>query len=168
MKSFLLIAFSFLLSLSLYGQRSYVDIFNSHSFPCDSEATTLEINICSGQKADFADSLLNKLYKSIVKGIDKEIVNDNKQLTKLQGLKTKNKESESNIGVLIKEINYDKRLKQSIINSQAQWIKLRDANSKVVSINCEGGTGCTAEINSAWLEETLLRIKQLESFYQPY
>jgi uncharacterized protein YecT (DUF1311 family) len=118
MKLFLFIAFFFLLSLISYGQRSYVDIFNSHSFPCDSGGTTLEVNICSGEKADFADSLLNKLYKKILKGIDDEIANDNRQLIKLQRLKTKNKESQSNIEVLIKEINYDKRLKQSIIKSR--------------------------------------------------
>ena len=168
MKPFSLVAFFFLVGYISYGQRSYVDIFNSHTFPCDSEATTLDINICSGEKFDFADSLLNRLYKNILQGIDKEIASDSKQLTELQKLKIKNKESESNIDVLIKEIDFDKRLKQSIIKSQVQWIKLRDANSEVVAINCEGGTGCTAEINSGLLEDTLLRIKQLEAFYYVY
>lgn len=128
----------------------------------------MEVNICSGIKADCADSLLNKLYKKILKGIDKEIADNSKELEKRQKLKTKNKDDQSDIEFLTKEINHSRRLKQRIINSQVQWIKLRDANSEVVSINCEGGTACTAIVNSAWLEETLSRIKQLEDFYQPY
>jgi uncharacterized protein YecT (DUF1311 family) len=56
-------------------------------------------------------------------------------------------------------------LKNSIVESQKQWIKYRDENAEVIGITCETGTGCTAEINGSLISDTLDRIKVLQSLY---
>ena len=145
------------------AQSSLTDVYEAHTFPCDKESTTLEINICSGAKAEFADSLLNKLYRKILKSLDKDILKDK---TILNGKKAGNKQADKDeVSFLLKNIDHNQRLKETIINSQRQWIKLRDANIEVERINCEGGTACVAMVNEAYIEETLDRIKKLESFY---
>jgi uncharacterized protein YecT (DUF1311 family) len=144
------------------AQSSVVDVYNAHHFACDSGSGTLETNICSGVKVHFADSLLNRLYKNLLRSIDKEITHHKTTLTKLKtNIKEPNKDD---IDFSIKSINYSQRLKQSIITSQRQWIKAKDANLAVVKINCEGGTGCIAITNEACIVEILDRIKKLESF----
>jgi hypothetical protein len=56
------------------AQSSVADIYEAHTFPCDSSSGTLEAIMCSGVKAEFVDSLLNRLYKEILKSWTKKLL----------------------------------------------------------------------------------------------
>lgn len=148
------------------AQTSLVDVYNAHTFPCDSAGTTVEINICSGVKLEFADSLLNFAYRKIIKSLNNYIANDKKEIEIEQIKKDTGSESKEYIQSLFKDIDYNQRLKKSIIKSQQQWIKVRDLNYEVTRITCEGGTACTAISNQSLIDDALDRIKKLESFEQ--
>ncbi len=68
------------------------------------------------------------------------------------------------IKFLVEEIDQNARLKKNIIKSQLAWIKERDLNYIVTSINC-GGSGYIACENESLINDTLDRIKKLQSFY---
>jgi uncharacterized protein YecT (DUF1311 family) len=162
MKSLPLLLMLYCIPFYSPAQSSVVDVYDAHNFPCDTGSGTVEINICSGAKAEFADSLLNRLYKKILRSIDKEIKVDQIALAKEKTLsKTPDKDE---ISFHTKSIDQNQRLKKAIINSQRQWIKVRDTNVEVAQINCEGGTSCIAITNDAYTGETLDRIRKLESF----
>jgi uncharacterized protein YecT (DUF1311 family) len=154
-----------LTNFSGYSQSDPIEDFKCHKFPCDSGSTTLEINFCSGAKLEYVDSLLNAIYRKIIKSINKEIVVDEKKLKIKQSIKIDSIKNKDEILFLVNEINYDQRLKTSIIQSQKEWIKMRDLNSKVISITCEGGRECIAINNLAEIDDVLERIKKLQSFY---
>jgi uncharacterized protein YecT (DUF1311 family) len=162
MKFFPLLLLLYCIPFYSPAQSSVVDVYDAHTFPCDTGTGTVEINICSGVKAEFADSLLNRLYKKILRSIDKEIASYQAILSREKAnIKNPNKDD---INSTIKIIDQNQRLKKAIINSQRQWLKVRDANVEVAHINCEGGSGCNAITNDAYTEETLDRIRKLESF----
>ena len=71
MRLVLTILLVFSVSIYSFGQKNYGEIYNSHIFSCDSGTGTVEMNICSGVKVKFADSLLNKLYKKILTSLNK-------------------------------------------------------------------------------------------------
>ncbi|MGG9960728.1 lysozyme inhibitor LprI family protein [Ferruginibacter sp. SUN106] len=161
MKSLVLFLIFYSIPFHSPAQSSVANIYEAHTFPCDTGTGTVEINICSGAKAEFADSLLNRLYKSILRTIDKEIKADQIALAREKMLsKTPDKDQ---IYFRTKSIDQNQRLKKAIINSQRQWIKTRDANVEIAHINCEGGSSCNAMSNEAYTEETLDRIRKLES-----
>jgi uncharacterized protein YecT (DUF1311 family) len=149
-----------LLTAMANAQSSAVDIYTKHHFPCDSGGTTLEVNLCSGEKADFADNLLNKLYKKILNHIDKEI----KRYTGKISTKVNPALDSSEIKFAMNEKSYYVRLRQRLVTSQQQWLKFRSAHCDVESSQCEGGTACTALVNEAYVSETLDRIRQLEGY----
>jgi uncharacterized protein YecT (DUF1311 family) len=148
-----------------YSQSDPIKDFKSHKFPCDSGSTTLEINFCSGAKLEYVDSLLNSIYRKIITSINKEIIDDKKKLKIKQSIKIDSIKNKDDILYLFNEINYNQRLKTSIVQSQKEWIKTRDLNSKVISITCEGGRECIAINNLAEIDDVLERIKKLQSFY---
>lgn len=161
MKSISAIIFFLTISIPLFGQWDPVKVFNTRKFPCDSGQTTLEINFCSGDKNRFADSLLNRLYKEILKNIDKDIAETNNEMKKLMQQKKKTGKDSTDLAVFKEELDYHKRLKSSIVTSQRIWLKQREANTEIVSISFEGGTGRTAATIQADTEEILDRIKKL-------
>ena len=165
MKSIGIFLFVIFLNCFAFGQSDPLENFNSHKFPCDTATTTLEINICAGIKSEYADSLLNDLYNKIIKSIDRDINENKKELKLKQSQKDSSPDRKEYIQFLIKQIEYDQRLKISIIKSQREWIKVRDLNLEVVSITCEGGRECIAIENLSELDDILERIKKLQSFY---
>jgi uncharacterized protein YecT (DUF1311 family) len=160
MKALILVLALYYFPYNATGQESLADVYNNHKFPCDAESTTLAANLCSGIKAEFADSLLNKLYRKILNSIDKEIARHNKSIK----IRPVNKNDSADLRFAVKQKDYYVRMKQSIINSQRQWLKIRELDSEVESILCEGGTGCTAMVNEAYIADTLERIRKLEYF----
>ncbi len=66
-----------------YGQDDVLNEYNNHIFPCDDGGTTIEINICSGIRRDYADSLLNMVYNKIMRSLDKDIL-EAKKMMKLE------------------------------------------------------------------------------------
>ena len=159
MKVFVVIISLYCLPLQAICQSSLVDVYKNHRFPCDDETSNLANNICSGIRYEFADSLMNKLYRKIMKSLDDEIAICNLAIKREKGAK-----DSTNLKFALEDKNRYSRIKQAIVNSQREWIKLRDLNCAVEAIFCEGGTGCTAITNEAYIEETLARIKRLESF----
>ena len=159
MKLFLLLSISFLATTAI-AQSRVVDAYNNHHFPCDSGTSSLEINLCTGEKADFADSLLNKLYHKILKDLDKEIASYSGTVSPKGG----NKLDSSDIKFAIEQRNLNTRIKQNLVKSQQQWLKTRSADCEVQRSMCEGGSGCIGEVNDLYLRETLSRISQLEEF----
>ena len=166
MKYLNIIFFVFLSITYTFGQTDYINDYYSHKFPCDSGSTTLEINICSGIKRDYSDSLLNVVYNKIIKSLNKDIIDNELQLKTEQLKKHTVKEDKEKIEFLIKEISYNKRLKESIIKSQRKWIELRDLNMAVISITYEGGKAFVSIENQSLIDDTLTRIKKLLSFYE--
>jgi len=160
MKVFILFLVLYYVPQKIIGQESLVDVYKNHKFPCDSESTNVKINICSGVKTGFVDSLLNNLYNKILRSIDKEISTHNNAAKQKQT----NKNDSAEVRFAMEQRDYYMRIKQSIVNSQTEWIKLRDLNSRVEQLLCNGGAACTTLVNEAYVEDTLDRIKKLESF----
>ena len=142
------------------------EIFQSHQFPCDTQTTTLEINICLGTKLAFADSLLNVTYHRILRAIDKSINEDNTKIKALSSKKILTNEEKGDLKYYSNDLNHSQRTKQAIIRSQKEWIKLRDSNEEVVRLMCEGGTGCNGEASQSSIDDTMERIKKLQELSQ--
>jgi len=157
-----LLAFIIAMSLqtTIVAQSSVVDIYNDHHFPCDSGVTSLEINLCTGEKADFADSLLNKVYYKIIKELDKQIASYSATISP----KTGKKFDSSEIKFAIEQRKLNVRIKQNLVKSQQQWLKTRSADCELQRCMCEGGSGCIGIVNDLYIRETLSRITQLEEF----
>jgi len=86
------------------AQSSLVTVYNTHIFSCDKGGSTWETNMCSGEKVDFADSLLNKLYNQILKSLDKEIANDKTNIIKERANKDTSKIDKSIIDSCLKKL----------------------------------------------------------------
>src|SRR3982751_472188 len=156
--------FAFLFTTCVFGQSDPIEVYNAHTFACDTGTSTLEITFCVGDKLEYADSLLNDTYKKLIKSIDKSVIDSKKELTITQTKKNLSREDKTTIQVLLKEISNHQRLKASIIKSQKEWVKLRDMNSEVISISCEDGRECNAITILAEIDDTLERIKKLQTF----
>ncbi len=162
MKLLTLIFFVSLLPTLSAAQQSLTEVYESRTFPCDTMSGTTQANICSGKRVAFADSLLNRLYKKIMKTLNSQVVQAKHQV---QEVRAKGKNIDSiEWHYSMELLSYVLKLKTAIETSQSQWIKLKNANIAVIKINCEGGTSCVAITNDALIEEILNRIKKLESF----
>jgi hypothetical protein len=109
MKRIYPLIFLLLCKSHLYSQNDPVSIFNSHVFPCDSGSTTLEVNFCSGDKFDFVDSLLNGVYKRIIKAIDKDIHDDKRRIIEISSKKDTGSNDKESIRFLKDEIAHNDR-----------------------------------------------------------
>lgn len=158
-------SFLFLLSASVFGQEDPVKLFHSHKFPCDTADNTIEINICSGIKRDFADSLLNSVYNEIINALKAEEMEDENKLKVALSKNDTSSITKESIDFIKKDIDYIRKLKNKIVMSQEAWIKSRDLNVDVIVIKSEGGTGFVAQENQSLIEDTLERIEKLKSFY---
>jgi uncharacterized protein YecT (DUF1311 family) len=156
MKSIVSFLFIYFWALNIQAQTDYAKIYQTHDFPCDTAYTTIDITFCVGDKYEFADSLLNHQYQSILLDIKKEIAGNLKRL--------KETTDKQEIEFLLKANDYLQRRRSAIIVSQRNWIKLRDANVDVVAIGCEGGTACNAIRILSEIDDILERIKKLQSF----
>lgn len=157
----LIFLFCFLPGFAI-AQPSLVDFYEAKEFKCDELDGTVNANICSGEKVAFVDSLLNNLYNKIIKNLDKEIVSSKQAILKLRK-KVKYVDS-SDLYYTEKKLKYDQNLRDAIVFSQRNWIKLRNSNISVEALLCEGGTGCIAITNEALIKEILDRIRKLESY----
>ena len=131
-----------------------VYIFNSKKFPCDSGSSTIESNLCIGEKLNFADSLLNEVVKLNIKEFDKQI-NQNKEGV----LKAKDNT------YFVNSLKAEIATKENFIKSQKKWEEMRVLNSEYVSIGCEGGTGCSGMVSSEEIKAVLKRIQEIKEKY---
>lgn len=164
MKSiFFLLLFLATASTSFLGQKSLVDLFEAHRFLCDSGSTSLEINICSGERLHFADSLMALAYKRLLRSVDEEIAGYQNDLKAKRSIVVKAKNDSIQINAFSKEVARLKKYKQSIVTAQSQWKKSLDTEASVEQSNCEGGTGCVGMVNQFMTDQILNRISRLES-----
>lgn len=126
-------------------------IYNSHKFSCSSSYTSFEINLCSGEKLQFADSLLNQLVKRKLNILDDYIKMDKEEVLKA-------KENTFFVNCLRTNIAQ----KEAFLESQKYWKQMRKSNSKIVELGCDGGTSCTGIVNSAEIKDVLNRIKLIK------
>jgi uncharacterized protein YecT (DUF1311 family) len=154
---FLLVLFLFI-SFNAVGQKRLVDVFNRHKFACDEGGTTPEVNICSGEKVAFADSLLKRLWTRKLKSLDKDIQDHSIDHLKRKGQKI----DSSDFDFFNKQRAHYSRLKHKLIRSQQAWVKLRERNYEYARESCSGGTACSAIANDVYINDTLDRIKWLE------
>jgi uncharacterized protein YecT (DUF1311 family) len=162
MRPLLILSF-ILLAKSSFAQSDKVAVFNAHKFPCEDNTTTLETNICSGIQFDYADSLLNLVYRRAIKSLDKEIAATEKSI-KTEQAKKETDQNKEDIEFAKKQLDNSKRLKENLIRSQQAWIKLRDLNAEIVRTQHEGGTANVAYTNESMIYDTLDRIKKLQEF----
>src|SRR6266496_5936299 len=143
MRFYFILVFSILTSC-IFAQEDNnpIEFFKSYKFPCDTETTTLEINICLGNKLEFADSLLNVTFRKIINDLDKDINEDKSKMNVLRSKKVLSAEEKKMSKYYAENIEQHQKIRQAIIKSQREWIKLRDSNEEVTRIMCEGGTGC--------------------------
>lgn len=128
-----------------------VYIYNSHKFSCDSGYTSLEINLCSFEKLNFANILLNELVNSELNKLD-DLIRRNKE----EVLKTKNNTFFANC------LRINTSEKEEFMKSQKLWEEIRRSNSKIFNIGCDTGTGCVGIVNEAEIEDVLSRIKKIK------
>lgn len=131
-----------------------INIFNSKKFPCDSKYGSYEINLCSGEKLHFADSLLNVMVKANLKKFDSEIKRNQEAVLKVPNDTYFSNSLKSNIA-----------LKENFIKTQKKWEELRILNSEYVQIGCEGGTGCSGIVSTEEIKYVLKRIQEIEERY---
>ena len=153
-----LFVFLLLVSFNARAQNSTVEVFRRHKFECDKSGTTPDVNICSREKANFADSLLKRLWKQKLKELDIDIQGFSVANLKRRGQKT----DSSDLKVFKEQQAHSIRLKQKLVSSQHVWLKLRERNYEYALESCAGGTGCTAIANDVYLSDTLERISWLE------
>lgn len=153
----LCIPFLLLLSLTTFSQKRTADIYKKHRFACDDGLTQLEMNVCSSEKADYADSLLKRLYQKMVRFLDEKIQAETRRL-KVHGLDS------SDRAFVEKEREYYRATKLALIKSQSHWKHSRDADCELERVGCEGGSACNYIVNNRFIEMTLARITALEDF----
>ena len=127
-------------------------IYNSHKFPCNLANGSVEINLCTREKLQFVDSLLNQLVKKKISALDNLIKVDKETILK------ENRNSEFFVKCL--KINLEQ--KQRFIDCQKYWNITRKLNSEIVELGCDVGTGCVGIINEAEIKMVLNRIKEIK------
>ena len=138
-----------------FKTKSFIDkidpvyIYYSHKFSCDSGYTSLEINLCSFEKLNFANSLLNELVNSELNKLD-DLIKRNKE----EVLKTKDNTFFANC------LRINTSEKEEFMKSQKLWEEIRRSNSKIFNIGCDTGTGCVGIVNEAEIKDVLSRIKK--------
>jgi len=144
-------------SITASSQKTIADLFDKKKFACDTGFTQLELNICSGEKAEYADSLLNNLYKKIIRHLNKQILLQDKALL------NKNIDSSERKFTQRERDRYN-FTKLALIRSQQQWMNSRKADCELEREGCKGGTACNYIVNSRYIMMTLDRIRTLEEF----
>jgi len=144
-------------NINAYSQKHIADLFNEKKIACDTGFSQLELNICTAEKAGYADSLLNYLYKKIIRHLNKQIQIQEKALL--------NKNIDSSVRKFtLKERDHFRATKLALVSSQQQWMNSRKADCELEREGCKGGTACNYIVNSRFIKMTLDRIRTLEEF----
>ena len=127
----------------LYGQQR--DETYHWLEACDSLFTQADLNNCTYNEFKKADSLMTSVYNNLISLIGESI-----------------KEIESKDFPDKEYKDWYSRLRNSIITSQEQWVKLRDSNSNIINIQYEDGSMRRMAINISATDDTYIRIKKLK------
>ncbi len=116
---------------------------------CDSLMTQMEMNICSGEKFQIADSILNYYYKKLIKYIDRQYKNELKEFKDT----TDNDQKEYLIQL--------KAQKKAIIKSENDFLNFRNSTISIIDFQYKGGSMRPMMVNMYALDLTVNQIKIL-------
>lgn len=141
---------------SIIDKRDPIYIYNTHKFPRDSGYTSYDYNMNTGERLQFADSLLNELLKSKLNMLNKYIKIDKEMVLKVKDNMFFVKALKINIGQ-----------KNNLAKSQKLWEQMRKLNYDNVWLGCSGATACTGIANDADIKfvlERMEKIKKIEAY----
>lgn len=137
---------------SIINKTDPIYLYRSHKFSCDNDAgSSIGYSLCSMEKLQFVDSLLNGIVKNRLKEFD-EYIKRNKEGV----LKSKDNSYFSNC----LRINIASR--ENFVRSQKVWTEMRTLNSEEIHLGCDGGSACGGMTNDAEIEYVLDRIKKIK------
>lgn len=131
-------------------------IYNTHKFPRDSGYTSYDYNMNTGERLQFADSLLYQLLKNKLDQLDKYIKIDKEMVLKVK----------DNM-FFVNALKINTGQKENLIKSQKLWEEMRVLNSENVWLGCAGATACTGMVNDAdinFVLERMEKIKKIEAY----
>ncbi|OXB10871.1 hypothetical protein B0A81_02595 [Flavobacterium plurextorum] len=126
-------------------------IYNTHKFSRDTGYTSYDYNMNTGERLQFADSLLNKVVKDKIGMLEKYIKVDRDMVLKVK-----------NNSFFVNALKVNIAQKENLIKSQELWRKMRLLNSENVRLGCDGATGCTGIVNDADIKYVLRRIEEIK------
>ncbi|QSB26060.1 hypothetical protein [Flavobacterium sp. CLA17] len=141
---------------SIIDKSDPIYIYNTHKFPRDSGYTSYDYNMNTGERLQFADSLLNELLKSKLNMLDKYIKIDKEMVLQVKDNMFFVKALKINIGQ-----------KNNLVKSQKLWEQMRALNYDNVWLGCSGATACTGIANDADIKfvlERMEKIKKIEAY----
>ncbi|MBA0882573.1 hypothetical protein [Flavobacterium undicola] len=127
-------------------------IYISHKFPCDLAYGSIEVDLCTKEKLQFSNSLLNQLVKNKLNIVDSLIEVDKETILK----------DNNNSAFFVKCLKINLQQKQRFIDYQKYWNITRKLNCEIVKSGCEGSTGCIGIVNEAEIKIVLNRIKEIK------
>ena len=116
---------------------------------CDSLTTQTEMNICSAEKLDIADSILNLYYNKLIIYVDSEYINE---------LKTSEDTTDN---FERKYLNQLKGQKEAIIQSKADFEEFLNSTTDIIDYQYKGGSMNPLAVNTYALNLTVNQIKVL-------
>lgn len=127
-------------------------IYKSRKFPCDEgTGSSYGYNLCSGERLDFADSLLRETVKYRLKKSDDFINRYKEGVLKAKGN-----------SYFVNCLRMSVELKENFIKSQKIWEQMRTLNSEEIGINCDGVSTCTGIKNNGEIKYVLERIEKIK------
>lgn len=137
---------------SIIDKTDPIYIYKSRKFPCDEGASSsYGYNLCSGERLDFADSLLRETVKYRLKKSDDFINRYKEGVLKAKGN-----------SYFVNCLRMSIELKENFIKSQKIWEQMRTLNSEEIGINCDGVSTCTGIKNNGEIKYVLERIEKIK------
>lgn len=137
---------------SIIDKTDPIYIYKSRKFPCDEgTGSSYGYNLCSGERLDFADSLLREAVKYRLKKSDDYINRYKEGVLKAKGN-----------SYFVNCLRMSVELKENFIQSQKVWEEMRDLNSEEIGIYCDGVSTCGGIINNGEIKFILDRIEKIK------
>jgi len=137
---------------SIIDKTDPIYIYKSRKFPCDEgTGSSYGYNLCSGERLDFADSLLRETVKYRLKKSDDFI-----KLYQEGVLKAKDN------SYFIKCLIMSVKAKDNFVKSQKVWEEMRVLNSEEIGIYCDGVSTCVGITNNGDIKFILDRIEKIK------
>lgn len=127
-------------------------IYKSRKFPCDKDAgSSIGYGLCSMERLQFVDSLLNGIVKFRLKEFDDFIKRNKEGVLKAKG---------NSYFVNCLKINIAS--KENFVRSQKVWEEMRVLNSEEIHLGCDGGSACGGLTNDGEIKYVLERIEKIK------
>lgn len=137
---------------SIRDKTDPIYIYKSRKFPCDEGAgSSYGYNLCSGERLDFADSLLRETIKYKLKKFDDFIKRYKEGVLKAKG-----------DSYFVNCLRMSIESKENFVKSQKVWEEMRVLNSKEIGIYCYGVSTCGGITNNGEIKFILERIEKIK------